>query len=192
MSLDSLSKQISLKAQKEISKLDLSFEDDCRNIEREFNSNLDIYKLDLVNKNNIETDIIKVKVLGKAKKIAKEKLLNTKRDLLNEVYMGVIDNLNNYSPKQRYSLFKSLILNNSDFKFNKIITERKNARIFKEISEDLFGYEEGKLIKVQVQDSINGFILSNGDFQRLDLTYESLVNELFIKKDELIQRRLFM
>ncbi len=189
MSIEILSKNLFQKAQKEIEFLEKNLEKECGELEREFNERISKFKDDLSRKQDLEIKLIKTKILGNSKKKVKQIILETKSNLIEEVLNRVLGELNNLKPDQRKELYNSLLDRYGDlFEFDLIKCSKKDHKIFKDLISEKF---PNKSIKIVKDDSINGFELHKGDLEKIDLRFETIIDQIFNKNEEELQKVLF-
>lgn len=185
MSLDILSRDILLKAQIEKDQFDLELKEEFSDAELACSSKVDIFKSKLAEKYDSDLKIQKEKILGSFKKDAKKEVLLSKSILLNKVYSQVLENFENLKKDQKEEFLKKLILRASDIiKFDTIICSKKDYKFVKTcVSKD---------VKIIIDELLLGLkFIGNEGKEILDLTYLSLLKEVYDTVEDKVQNVLF-
>lgn len=189
MSINTLSKNLLDQGQKRINTFEKEVELECKNLEKESNLRINSFKKIELIKQKKELSILTQEILGSAKKEYKNKILNIKSEILSNLKQEFEAKLLNLKLDSRKEFFNHLIINiNKNFKFNKIICQRKDSKIIKEI---LTGLNLNEQIKISTNDNILGIELYNGVSEKVDLTYKTILNYLLEENNEKIQKMLF-
>ena len=182
MSLLNISRDIISKANIEKDNILKELETVMSNRKIESNKKLELYKLDLKEKFDIETEsrlkVIKGKAIGDSKKI----ILDSKAKVVLKTYENILNELYNLSQEDR----KNLLL--------KLIKIAKNKIDYETIycsKQDMKFIKNNSTVKIK-ESEINGLIFeSKSKDEILNLTFEVIANDIFEKYENKIQEILF-
>lgn len=184
MSLETLSRDILSLADSEIEKFEKEKESDLDSFKHELNLELETYKKKFQTLYEKEYLSAKQSILGSAQKESKSLVLETKSELIDEVYSKTLDELRNLSGKVREDFLKLLISRAKlEFDFGKVICMESDSKFLK---STLNGVE------VKSDSKVSGLIFESKDSKQiLDMTFKSILDDFFSDNEEKVQKRLF-
>lgn len=185
MSLQAISKDILLKAEKEKDLLDAQFKEEESLLESKLQEKISVYRDSLLSKHEAEVGSAKEKILGKYKKESKQIVLDTKSRLISKVYDESLVQILSMDKKDKEVVLSSLISKAKELiDYDEVVTSKDMEKIVKT------KVKSGA--KVHVEDDIEGLVFTgNSGKVRLDMTFNTLFREMFDDLDEKIQEVLF-
>ena len=187
MVFEEMSKKVLEKAEGEVAIMERECQDFCNDLEEEFNKSIGEFKSIEFEKFNSESNNLKRTILGKARKEAKEKILNAKSELIDNVYNEAFDKLLNLKSSQREILYRNLLDNfkssNPSEEIVRVVCQRKDSDFFR-------NYFSSK-VKVSLDNEILGFKLCTSRDEIFDYSFKNLLSLVFDEFEEEIQEILF-
>lgn len=183
MSLEILSRDVLLKAQEENKILAENLTKECSSIKEISQTRVEKFREKLTKQNILEINNFREKILGNYKSLGKTKVLNSKSELFEEVKKQSFSEIMSFSDSQKKDLFKSLIRKASDLiKIETIYTNFEDVKLVESLTK----------FKIIGDKKINGLLFENKDkTQILDMSFNSLLNEVLDKKSDEIQEVLY-
>lgn len=187
MSLDILSKDILLKADDYKKEINKKFQEKTTSIEKESNKYILNSKNNLKSKFDEELKLNKDKILGIAKRDSKKLILETKSDLIKESFEISYKKLLEIDNNIRENLLSKLIKKAKKIiDYNLIECSKKDFKFIKS------KVDKNSKIKVKINENLSGLLFySNDKKEKLDLSFKTILNDIFEKNENKIQKILF-
>lgn len=183
MSLEILSRDVLLRAQEEKEILAQSLDKECSLIKENSQAQIDLFSSKISNQTKLEISKQKEKILGVYKSLSKNLVLNSKSELFDSVREETFSYFFNLDQKEKEFLFKILIKKASSLiDFETIFVNKEDVDLVSSLTKK----------KVDSKKNFSGLLFENKDqTQILDLSFNSLINEICDKESDKIQEVLF-
>lgn len=184
MSLDVLSRDIFSQAEEEIKQLEQETQEEISQIKEEAYSRVEEYKKELYSRYSQESISLKESILGAYKREAKKILLESQRQLLEEIKQEILKELES-DAKLRETIFKSLFSKaKKEITVHSLTCSSSDKKLFEKIVP--------KSVSIQTAKNFDGVEFESKDKKHLvSITIEDLLESIIEERGEEIYNELF-
>lgn len=185
MSLQKLSTEIESDAQNRQNEIVQETENQIQTLETEYNSKYSKFETNLLAEHNSEKNLLQNKLESKYTKLCKEQELNAKTQIINKLKQTCLKDLSNLDKTAKEQLFKKLFsLAKSMIKYETIQINPSDKNLIQPLTTEK--------TQIKTNSKINGIIFeTSSGLEKLDLTFENLLDHIYSESEANIQKILF-
>lgn len=186
MSIQSISKEILQKAESEKENYNIKLKEEEDRLEKEMLERVENEKKKIYAKHESELKNTKEKIIGGYKKESKTIVLETKEEIIKNVYENALEKIKSLDKKETEKILEKLLnIAKQYLEYDTIHVSKQHEKFIRSIKED-------RKIKVIVEDKLNGLIFTaNNNKLKIDLTFETILRDTFENNKEKFLKILF-